>query len=200
MRAPFFVPDSPVCKPARDSNTGRTCLCSTPDNFDEFFSRSDKLTVPFCTQYRSKDSALDLVSDFDDVKHRTRVIPNWLKTARPLEVVRVEGVGKNDARFARIAITSGSPAALFDKESRIELFDKEGRIVSFIIIGTVVHAQIDALTLYSDSSDAETNPAINGSIAFGFTPPPSTSAIFVPLSRASNAASRTTFLLSLIPA
>jgi hypothetical protein len=79
----------------------------------KFFSRTEILTTPFCTHSRSKDSELDLVSDFEDVKDPTRVSPKLFNIVRPFEVVSVEGVGKYDTRLARTAMMSGSPAAYF---------------------------------------------------------------------------------------
>jgi hypothetical protein len=113
IRAPFLAPAPSGFRPLRESNTGRIFLCSAGSNFVKFFSRTEILTTPFCTHSRSKDSELDLVSDFEDVKDPTRVSPKLFNIVRPFEVVSVEGVGKYDTRLARTAMMSGSPAAYF---------------------------------------------------------------------------------------
>lgn len=119
IRGLFLAPDPSGCKLLRESNTGRIFLCSAGTSFEDIFSRTDRLTTPFCTHSRRRDSELDLVSDFDDVKHPTRVCPKLFNTVRPLEDVSVARVGKYGARLASTAMISGSPAAYLTMEGRL---------------------------------------------------------------------------------
>lgn len=94
-----------------DSSTGRTFLCSAGRSFDATLFRSEVLNTPFVTHARSRDSALALDSDFEDVRQATRVCPNCERVERPFKVAAEWGVGNSAAFSSIISNISGSPAA-----------------------------------------------------------------------------------------
>jgi hypothetical protein len=61
----------PISDESRESNTGRTFLCSAGFRRDAPFSMLEVLRVPWLMQFLKTPSADALISDFDEPKHRT---------------------------------------------------------------------------------------------------------------------------------